>query len=1271
MKKGVAVAIVCVSILLLVSMPIVSANWFDDMLNNIADFFGGDAGITGNPIDEGEDCLNNCEGTAEVIFNDSFEGGFLQAPYLSASNALITIATTGSFANLRVGAPAHTGSKVLAHRSNIYGFSYTTPYENNSEAALASTSEGEVFNASVWVRNQHDNSNLHSVRLFIFALDSNYQEISNNSITVPLVTGDISWQKMTVQMTMPVGAAHVSIRLDNSGNSLFVFWDDLVLTNLNIPSNADDGSDDDGGIEGGNWVCSGTPENFCLPEFSTQETCESFDDYCSWDVVSETCNTNACSFYLTEDNCNSAACTWESSGEDIPDLDDGSFEGGNWVCSGTPENFCLPEFSTQETCESFDDYCSWDVVSETCNTNACSFYLTEDNCNSAACTWESSGEDIPDLDDSSFDNSLCIDPNAINYGSRNGECISGNTPGKGGMECNPGETIDCWVRGVGTGQKICELGLWSSCDIQMFPSCTSPIDGSYNCFVQMQQEFTYLEDYDIDRDGVLTDMDPLLWLADGRTDVAIFLQPLINAEGGLPEPYPLYCNDELNDYPDCIYEGQTYFTYLEDYDLNDDGTLDILDIVAWVDKNRNDVANFLNGVIIFEAYYPISLSYSPSCVFEGGSAYDCFYLNQQVFTYLEDYDLNRNGILDNADIDLWEVQGRTDVSVFLDPIINVESRSIDYIEVNPSNYIAHCNDRVDDSYDCFYLNQQVFTYLEDYDINDDGTLDVLDIVAWVDKNRNDVVYLLAPKIISGNYVPVSNLDNSLGGCTDINANNYEAYFEYEDGSCDWNFPETCDDGKDNDGNGIIDDGCEIFYSINELIFSENTTWENADVSVSCGFNVTSDTEDLTNFQPSLGCVKVSVEGDFDACSFDFEGLGTDNIYYRTFNCDVGSLGLNKELVCAINPGFNCRYGEEDNPSSEAGLINVTTPLTCPAGLGGSSINVGSSIGLGNLDIDMGEDFVFDWRLTTLAPLDNLNITFEAGLYELNLNKELATNNKTIQLSDTLNEVEMVLDVPSVAPDGNHRIYIKSMDENKSKFCILNQYDVNLIELEEDDNRTYGAFGNQSIDLRYLGSNSIEMAASQTIPFTLNGVNEHNVEIKEILESSAIIEIRSNPITLNLSVGESKEVDLENDGISDILVKLIQITGDSVIINLEALESFVICGDGDIRACFNGEGTQFCNNNVWGQCTYNSVEGSEDVVLGYGDDYSSEKSSDFPWVIVTIVGIIILVLIILWVVFKRKFTKKVLGGSSFSKSGPGPRSASPGQHVMRRPVVRRN
>ena len=63
MKKGVAVAIVCVSILLLVSMPIVSANWFDDLLNNIADFFGGDAEI----IDYG------CgQGMASILFLDNY-----------------------------------------------------------------------------------------------------------------------------------------------------------------------------------------------------------------------------------------------------------------------------------------------------------------------------------------------------------------------------------------------------------------------------------------------------------------------------------------------------------------------------------------------------------------------------------------------------------------------------------------------------------------------------------------------------------------------------------------------------------------------------------------------------------------------------------------------------------------------------------------------------------------------------------------------------------------------------------------------------------------------------------------------------------------------------------------------------------------------------------------------------------------------------------------------------------------------------------------------
>ena len=56
MKKGVAVAFVCLSIFLLVSMPIVSAGWFDNLIDGIKDFFSRER-MTGHVI------VSSCGGT--------------------------------------------------------------------------------------------------------------------------------------------------------------------------------------------------------------------------------------------------------------------------------------------------------------------------------------------------------------------------------------------------------------------------------------------------------------------------------------------------------------------------------------------------------------------------------------------------------------------------------------------------------------------------------------------------------------------------------------------------------------------------------------------------------------------------------------------------------------------------------------------------------------------------------------------------------------------------------------------------------------------------------------------------------------------------------------------------------------------------------------------------------------------------------------------------------------------------------------------------------
>jgi len=1002
MKKGVAVVIVCVSILLLVSMPIVSANWFDDLLNNIADFFGSDAGITGNVI--GDSCTGTptiscgdyayvdlgCNGNEPLVCGDvgsggsncgpggddgcydcvlvldcenlnqvqcgemeglgcawggggsgginfvpdaSFETQTLQSPYSSATSGNLEIVNSQAYAGSW--SLKHTSTGTTSNTLNYYG----------PQGALASVSPGEVWIASVWVKPYSGTTP--GVKLRISALGSSKTVLEDNSPS-EVVTTTSSWQKITVQMTMPVGAAYVSTRVANKGgNGAIVYWDDWQLYNEDSgPRVCGDGvtqTPNDAGFneqcDDGNSVNGDGCSNACqldgggsLQEcgnglVESPEVCDGTNltglgvtcGSLGYDSGTITCNANC----------------WGYS--------DTSCVGGNWVCSGTPENFCLPEFLTQETCENggLGDFCSWDVVSETCNTNACSSFLTEPDCSSAACTWESSGE-------------------------------------------GAGETC---------GNEI--------------------LDDGEEC------------------DGALLDS-----------------QTCSNQPG--------YVSGTLECDNDCIGFNMT------------------------------------------------------------------------------------NCILD---------------------------------------------------------------------------------------------------------------ENEVLGCTDIGAANYNSQATINDGSCISSI--DCEDGNCN------------YYNITKLLFYADEVLENAEIPVTCKFGITNDAGGVvSNANVSQSCVFASIGGDSSGCSILLDGVNSEGIYYRSFNCDVGGVGINKEVKCLINQSeSDCVYG--DNPSSEAGLINVTTPLTCPAGLVGDGFSINSSIDLENSNLDAGDTLEFNLELIDATLQFNSDVMFEAGLYELNLNKTLDLDTKTLANDASLSNAGISLNAPSTSSTGNHRIYIKTSDADETQFCILDKYDINVKGIVFDPSGV-------DADFRYLSRKSIEINTGEIITFTLNGAEGHSIELESIVGTTANLVIKSDPINVELSEGEEEKIDLNGDGIFNILIKLTEITGNSIVITLEALEAFETCRIGQIRDC-GEDGTQFCTDNVWGECTYNSAVGSSEENNNVFEEGEKDEGS-FPWIIVIVILIIVAVFFILIIISKRKFDKKVSnGGANFSQANnnPGPRSASPGQHVMRRPVVRRN
>jgi hypothetical protein len=71
-------------------------------------------------------------------------------------------------------------------------------------------------------------------------------------------------------------------------------------------------------------------------------------------------------------------------------------------------------------------------------------------------------------------------------------------------------------------------------------------------------------------------------------------------------------------------------------------------------------------------------------------------------------------------------------------------------------------------------------------------------------------------------------------------------------------------------------------------------------------------------------------------------------------------------------------------------------------------------------------------------------------------------------------------------------------------------------------------------------------------FTLDGVTEHTISVIEVTASTVTLEIASDPIIVTLNIGQTKEVDIDGDGVNDISVTLNSITNSVADITTKLL-----------------------------------------------------------------------------------------------------------------------
>ncbi len=128
----------------------------------------------------------------------------------------------------------------------------------------------------------------------------------------------------------------------------------------------------------------------------------------------------------------------------------------------------------------------------------------------------------------------------------------------------------------------------------------------------------------------------------------------------------------------------------------------------------------------------------------------------------------------------------------------------------------------------------------------------------------------------------------------------------------------------------------------------------------------------------------------------------------------------------------------------------------------------------------------------------------------------------------------------------------------------------------------GIFTNKKVSEKQLivGA-SFQMEENKSVKMEV-GEQEHEIEVQNVGEDWAEIVIRSNPLKFRLEVNQVIELDLDDDGQSDIRVKLFRIdkNGKAVIavkkITKESCEEDWICGEWG--GCINGKRERVCTDN---------------------------------------------------------------------------------------------
>jgi hypothetical protein len=93
-----------------------------------------------------------------------------------------------------------------------------------------------------------------------------------------------------------------------------------------------------------------------------------------------------------------------------------------------------------------------------------------------------------------------------------------------------------------------------------------------------------------------------------------------------------------------------------------------------------------------------------------------------------------------------------------------------------------------------------------------------------------------------------------------------------------------------------------------------------------------------------------------------------------------------------------------------------------------------------------------------------------------------------------------------------------------------------------------------VDLSKTSGGTIKAQQGRIKSFSFDGNTKHTITFDKVTATTVTVTIASNPITVNLGVGETKEVDVNADGISDMSVTLKSILNDVADIEIKEIEA---------------------------------------------------------------------------------------------------------------------